>query len=100
MSQSQQQSKYIFPVLRTSEIVKCLDNIDIRLADTEITKPTPISAIRLLGILAELFVGFKYGQFEGIYEDQETLNQALEEIMDYPELHHDSLPLMAFYRRL
>lgn len=97
---SQQQQKYFFPVLKTSEIVSCLDNIDIRLADTEITKPTQTSAMRLMDILAELFVGIKYGQFEGIYEDQETLNQALEEIMDFPELHRDSLPLMTFYRRL
>lgn len=98
--QQQQQKHWSFPQLRAAEIVACLESLDIRLSEMDIQKPSANVMSRLMETIADMFLNYRLGDYQGPCADPDYLSDMLDEMMDNPELHQDSLPLLAFYQRL
>lgn len=90
-----------FPMLKTPDIVMCLqEGLGIRIPESDLQKPSAAMIMRLYENIADQLTGLQYGKYKGIYEDPERLQSTIEETMDHPELHQDSLPMVVFYHGL
>jgi hypothetical protein len=99
ISQTPRQRKpiYPFPELDVQQIAGCLENLDITLTEQDLRKPNPNNVVRLFETLGDKLMSVHYGQYTGAFQDPEVLDQMLRDIMDFPELHASSLPLMSFF---
>lgn len=88
---------YPFPELDTASIVTCLENLDISLTEQDIRKPNPNTAFRLFETLGDKLMSVQFGKYTGAFQDEDVLNEMLEDLMDHPELHQNSLPLLNFF---
>lgn len=84
---------YSFPILKTDEIAKCLNELGISVVHDEITSPDKYkdSALRILELLSEICTG----------TDREELNQpafAGLSALSFPELHDESIPQLQVFR--
>lgn len=97
MLRSSQQSKqiYSFPELKSSEILQCMEDLRIPLGDQELAKPGPMTVQRILESFADIFMGIPKEQFTGVQPSFEIM-----EMLEYPDLHMDSISLITFYRTI
>ena len=90
----EQRPVYSFPELRNAEILQCLEDLRISVADNELSKPTAATALRIYEAFSDIFMGASAAAYNPL--QQSTL--AFAEILEYPELHTDSIALITFYR--
>lgn len=83
--------RYKYPLIDASELVDMLNELDIKCSKEEIIRPQPSSIISLYETFLHLLVS-----------DTTTVcpSYAVLEILEFPDLHTDSLGLMSFYRKL
>ena len=82
-----------FPILKMNDILQCMDDLNIPLNEQDITKPNPQQLQKIYESFLEIFKGvpkerFSQPRFE------------LLDMLEYPELHNNSLTLIAFYKTL
>lgn len=94
--------QYSFPVLKSVDIVANMEALDfLSVTESDVTKPSAAVTMRIMEALCDNFLSTRYGQYGGIFDqDENLLQQLLEEVSDAPELHRDSVPLMCFYRKM
>ena len=102
----QRRPAYPFPELDVASIRQCLENLSVNLTDSDLRKPTSNQVIRLFEILGDKLMGLKVNNsgiasagmgYLGVFEESEVREKMLEDIADYPELHENSLPNIAFF---
>ena len=91
--------QYRFPLLRPADLVSLLEAYQIRLAESDITKPSANMMMKLFEAVASTVMGVQYARLAQAM-DTEEVKANMEQIMDHPELQADSMPLMTFFRHL
>ena len=93
LSQNRQEQRpvYSFPELRNPEILQCLEDLRIPITDADLSRPTPQVIQKLFEAFAEIFFG-------GLMSFSNT--PAVAEILEYPELHVESIGLISFFRSM
>lgn len=99
LSQNRRETKpvYSFPELRFAEILQCLEDLRIPVTEADLSKPAPVTVQRIYEAFAEIFLGAVALQ-KGPKEVLNGLQVA--EMVEYPELHIESVGLVSFYRTL
>ena len=82
---------YSFPELRNAEILQCLEDLRISVTEADLSRPTPPAVQRIYEAFAEIFFG---GAITA------ANNPAVAEILEYPELHAESIGLISFFRSM
>lgn len=88
----EQRPVYSFPELRNNEILQCLDDLRIQVNEADLSRPTPSAVQRIYEVFAEIFLG-------GAISAPNT-PAAVAEILEYPELHVESIGLISFFRSM
>lgn len=94
-NQQQQRQMYSFPELKSSEILQCMDDLRIPLSDQELNKPNPMIVQRILESFADIFMGIPKEHFNSVQPSFGVM-----EMLEYPDLHLDSISLITFYRTI
>ncbi|KAI9341878.1 Nuf2 family-domain-containing protein [Obelidium mucronatum] len=84
---------YSFPILKPSEIVACMADLQIPLSLEDLEKPSPQRMIAVFEAFTDVLMGVSRDQFA--QPDFRVL-----EILEHPELHQEDVTLMGFYRQL
>lgn len=87
-------ASYSFPELRLPEILQCLEDLRIPSGEAELAKPTAASVIRLYEGFSDIFLGGSVGAVGA------NAVGGLSEILEFPEIHQDSINLVSFYRSM
>ena len=87
----EQRPVYSFPELRNAEILQCLEDLRIPVTEADLVRPTPPVVQRIYESFAEIFFG-------GAISNTNT--PAVTEILEYPELHVESIGLISFFRSM
>lgn len=87
----EQRPVYSFPELRNNEILQCLDDLRIPVTEADLSRPTPPIVQRIYEAFAEIFFGGAITP---------TNSPAVAEILEYPELHTESISLISFFRSM
>ncbi|KAJ3415273.1 kinetochore-associated Ndc80 complex subunit nuf2 [Chytridiales sp. JEL 0842] len=82
-----------FPVLKPSEIVTCMAELQIPITIEDLEKPTAPRMIAVFESCTDILMGVAREQFS-------QPNFAVMEILEHPDLHQESITLMSFYRQL
>jgi hypothetical protein len=82
-----------FPVLKPSEIVTCMAELQIPITIEDLEKPSPQRMISVFECCTDILMGISREQFS-----QPTFS--VMEILEHPDLHQESITLMSFYRQL
>lgn len=93
--QHQQRQLYSFPELKSSEILQCMEDLRIPLSDQELNKPSPMIVQRILESFADIFMGIPKDHFNSVQPSFGVM-----EMLEYPDLHMDSISLITFYRTI
>ncbi len=94
-NQSQHRQLYSFPELKSSEILQCMEDLRIPLSEQELCKPSPAIVQRILEAFADIFMGIPKDQFSSVQPSFGVM-----EMLEYPDLHLDSISLITFYRTI
>jgi len=84
---------YSFPILSMSELLVCLGELQVPLSEEQLKKPSAEHIRRVFEQLLEFLMGVSH----------EELSQpvfAAMELLQFPELHEDSISLIAFHRAM
>lgn len=95
LRQQQARQLYSFPELKSSEILQCMEDLRIPLNDQELNKPNPIVVQRILEHFADIFMGIPKDSFSSVQPSFGVM-----EMLEYPDLHLDSISLVSFYRTI
>ncbi|KAJ1336953.1 hypothetical protein BSLG_006713 [Batrachochytrium salamandrivorans] len=82
-----------FPILGLQTIRDCLNGLDMTVTVDDLSKPTPHKMLEIYESLTVLLQGVSSEQFA-------QPSFAILELLEYPDVHKDSLGLVAFYRHL
>lgn len=88
-----QNGGYIFPTLKPTEIVQCLNDLGIPFTEEDLAKPSPARMQVVYEAFMDILMGVTREQFE-------EPRQQLLDLLDFPEIHVDALSLMGFYYQL
>lgn len=95
LSQNRQKPVYSFPELRSAEILQCLEDLRIPVGEADLVKPSGTVVQRIYEAFADIFMG---AVREPVSAQLSKL--AVSEMLEYPEIHNDSVGLITFYRTL
>ena len=84
-------SKYMFYELPMAEILQIMEDLRFPILETDISKPSAPQVQRVYEFFLDIFTGVSKESYS-----QPPL--AVLEMLEYPELHLDSLGLVSFYR--
>lgn len=87
----ERQEVYAFPMMNKSELIVCLDEMGCVVTEEELTKPKPDVVKHIYETIIEVCMGIR----------REELNQPKFgglDALEFPELHEDSIPFVAFLR--
>ncbi len=85
--------QYPFPLMKIAEIVKCMEYMNVSISDQDISKPNPVKIQKVYEGVLEIFKGVPRDQFQ-------KPNHDILDMLEYPDLHINSLPLISFYKTL
>lgn len=85
---------YSFPELKNAEILQCMEDLRIPLSESELGKPTLPVVQRIFEAFADIFMGIGRDQLS-----QQPAFQVVE-TLEHPDLHIESISLIAFYRTI
>lgn len=88
----EQRPVYSFPELRNTEILQCLEDLRIPVTEADLSRPTPSTVQRIYEVFAEIFLGGAI--------TSSNASAATAEILEYPELHVESIGLISFFRSM
>lgn len=86
---------YSFPELKSQEILQCMADLRVPLAEQDLQKPTSQTVQRVFEAFVEIFMGVPPSNNNNTNSTEGAL-QALE----YPEIHMDAVQLLSFYKRV
>lgn len=89
----EQRPVYSFPELRNAEILQCLDDLRMPVTEADLNRPTPQIVQRIYEAFAEIFFG-------ATVNNSTNNTPALASILEYPELHSESIGLISFFRSM
>lgn len=95
---------YSFPELKPSEITQCMADLRVPFSEHDLQKPTPMAVQRVFESFVEIFMGPKAlssipGTHSTAAMSDGTVDAAAAlQVLEYPEIHLDSVALLAFYR--
>ena len=84
---------YSWPTLDVDSIAECLRELNIALEPQELLKPTPEKVRLIYEVLLEFLTGVSKDDFE-----QPQLEA--QDVLEWPDLHSESVPEVAFFRAL
>ncbi|KAJ3016259.1 kinetochore-associated Ndc80 complex subunit nuf2 [Thoreauomyces humboldtii] len=84
---------FSFPVLKPSELLRCMGDLGMPFTEDDMNKPTTPRILAVYEHFTHIFMGVTREQYS-----QPSFNTV--QILEYPELHQDSISLMAYYRQL
>lgn len=84
---------YSFPELRNAEILQCMEDLRIPVSESDLAKPVSVTVQRMYEAFVDIFMGASR-------DNLQHANLAVAEILEYPELHVDSIGLVSFYRTM
>lgn len=93
MSKMDYTGRHTFPLLKISTIIKCINEMHIPIAEEDITKPSSARIMTIYDSITDILMGCTRQQFE-------QPSFAVMQILEQPDLHQESLSLMAYYRQL
>ena len=85
--------QYPFPLMKIAEIVKCMEYMNVSITEQDISKPNPAKIQKVYETMLEIFKGIPRDLFQ-------KPNLDLLDMLEYPDLHNNSLPLISFYKTL
>ncbi|KAI8588324.1 kinetochore-associated Ndc80 complex subunit nuf2 [Geranomyces variabilis] len=88
-----QRTGLTFPILKPSELVRCMADVGIPFSEEDVSKPTTQRLLAVYEHFTKLILGVTRASFA---VPSFNVQQALE----YPELHQDALNFMGFYQQL
>ncbi|KAJ3038898.1 kinetochore-associated Ndc80 complex subunit nuf2 [Rhizophlyctis rosea] len=95
-SRNQQPKQQLtFPLLNKTELLTCMADLQIPFSEEDYQKPTMLRVLQTYEAFADILMGVTR---EIILQQQP--NFAVMQILEYPDLHNDSIALMSFYRQL
>ncbi|KAJ3306519.1 kinetochore-associated Ndc80 complex subunit nuf2, partial [Blyttiomyces sp. JEL0837] len=80
-------------MLKPSELVSCILELHIQVTPEDLERPQPTRIMAIFEAFTDILMGISRDQFS-------QPNFATMEMLEYPDLHQDSICLMAFYRQL
>ncbi|KAI8848697.1 Nuf2 family-domain-containing protein [Chytridium lagenaria] len=86
-------ASFSFPNLKPSEILTCMSDLQIPMSMEDLEKPSTQRVLSVFELFTDILMGVSRDQFS-------QPNFAAMEILEYPDLHQESIILMAFYRQL
>ncbi|KAJ3216175.1 kinetochore-associated Ndc80 complex subunit nuf2 [Dinochytrium kinnereticum] len=86
-------ASFSFPNLKPSEILTCMSDLQIPMSMEDLEKPSTQRILTVFEQFTDILMGVSRDQFA-------QPNFAAMEILEYPDLHQDSIILMGFYRQL
>ncbi|KAJ3095966.1 kinetochore-associated Ndc80 complex subunit nuf2 [Phlyctochytrium planicorne] len=86
-------ASYSFPNLKPSEILTCMSDLQIPFSIEDLEKPSTQRILTIFESFTSILMGVSREQFA-------QPNFAAMEILEYPDLHQESIVLMGFYRQL
>ena len=92
------QTQYIFPILKTAEILSCCAEVEVELTKAELTEPQRHRE-RVRKVLSQ-FLDLCFGISEEELAKQLLSPEELKEQVEFPELHEDHLMDVVFFREL
>ncbi|KAJ3047943.1 kinetochore-associated Ndc80 complex subunit nuf2 [Rhizophlyctis rosea] len=84
-----------YPILKPSELRDCMQDLQIPFSDEDLQKPSQHRVLAVYEAFAEILMGVTR---ESALQQQH--NFAIMQILEYPDMHAESIGLMSFYRQL
>lgn len=78
---------YSFPELKNQDVLECLGDLGIPLSEPELVRPTVLTVQRVYEMFVEMFMGSGNNNASSVLE-----------MLEYPELHSESVSLIGLYR--
>lgn len=101
---------YSFPELKSPEILQCMADLRVPLAEQDLQKPTPQTVQRVFEAFVEIFMGaatansiFSGGSGGNNNNSNSNSNSHSEgalQALEYPEIHMDAVQLLSFYKQV
>ncbi|KAI9202191.1 Nuf2 family-domain-containing protein [Polychytrium aggregatum] len=85
--------QFIWPTLPQEELLECLSELKIQAQQRDLTEPTAVRAQAIYESFSFYLTGLNRDSFA--QPNYETL-----EFLDYPDIHQESLPTIAFFKHL
>eukprot|EP00003_Mantamonas_plastica_P013320 TRINITY_DN2328_c0_g1_i1.p1 TRINITY_DN2328_c0_g1~~TRINITY_DN2328_c0_g1_i1.p1 ORF type:complete len:103 (-),score=40.73 TRINITY_DN2328_c0_g1_i1:114-422(-) len=85
--------QYSFPILETSEIVQCLNELNIEITKKDLKKPEPAVVRNVYQHLVELLLGWSA-------EDHKQIDFDMLDELEFAEMHEESMVEYEFNRAL
>ncbi|KAJ1557965.1 kinetochore-associated Ndc80 complex subunit nuf2, partial [Cladochytrium tenue] len=95
MSAGLSSNQFSFPILKPSEIVTCMADLQLPLTLEDLERPAPARMVAVYECFTDSLMGLGRDAFQ-----QPLPNFAAVEMLEHPDLHQEALTLMAFYRQL
>ena len=86
-------STFSFPNLKPQDITQCLAELQIPFTNEDFEKPNPQRMLYVYETFADILMGVTPEQFSNPRFD-------ILELLEYPEVHADSLAQMGFFKAL
>ncbi|TPX67273.1 hypothetical protein SpCBS45565_g03982 [Spizellomyces sp. 'palustris'] len=84
---------FSFPVLKPSELLRCMTDLGMPFSEEDLTKPTMQRILTVYEHFTEILMGVTREQY-----GQPSFSAM--QILEHPDLHQDSIGLIAYYRQL
>ncbi|KAJ1967919.1 kinetochore-associated Ndc80 complex subunit nuf2 [Dispira parvispora] len=89
-SQSNQRVPFIFPTLKPTEILQCMNDLQIPFSEDDLKKPNPKRMQVAYEAFVDILMGITSEQFEISEMD-------IADCVEHPEIHRDSIRLLTFH---
>ncbi|TPX61932.1 hypothetical protein PhCBS80983_g00851 [Powellomyces hirtus] len=84
---------FSFPVLKPSELLRCMADLGMPFTEEDVAKPTTQRILAVYEHFTDMLMGVNRDQYS-------QPNFSVTQVLEYPELHQDSISLIAYYRQL
>ncbi|KAI8914738.1 Nuf2 family-domain-containing protein [Powellomyces hirtus] len=84
---------FSFPVLKPSELLRCMADLGMPFTEEDVAKPTTQRILAVYEHFTDMLMGVNRDHYS-------QPNFSVTQVLEYPELHQDSISLIAYYRQL
>ncbi|KAJ1962598.1 kinetochore-associated Ndc80 complex subunit nuf2, partial [Dimargaris xerosporica] len=92
-AQTTQRTSYIFPTLKPSEILQCMNDLQIPFTEEDLAKPTALRMQMAYEAFIDIFMGITAEQFE-------NSEAQLANLVEHPNIYTNSAQLIIFSRHI
>ncbi|KAI9355939.1 Nuf2 family-domain-containing protein [Zopfochytrium polystomum] len=93
MATSAATNPFSFPLLKPSEVLACLQELGLQVSMEDLERPNAVRMTTVYESFTDTLMGLSREQFA-------QPSYAALEVLDYPDLHMETLALMGFFRQL